>query len=243
VSPTPRLYTEFTDWWALLTAPADYAEEAEVLARLLTEGAARPVRTVLELGSGGGNNASHLKRRFELTLSDNAPAMLAVSRALNPECEHLPGDMRELRLGREFDGVVIHDAVMYMTTEADLRAALATAFAHCRPGGRAVFAPDCVAETFRPETKHGGHDGADGRALRYLEWTRPPAPGATVFVTDFAMLLREPGGPTRLELDEHVMGLFPRAVWLAALRDAGFEPRVDTTDPFGRELFVGQRPE
>src|SRR3972149_1508073 len=59
--------------------------------------------TVLELGSGGGNNASHMKAHFKLTLVDRSPAMLAVSRALNPECEHLEGDMRTLRLGRGFD--------------------------------------------------------------------------------------------------------------------------------------------
>ena len=49
-------------------------------------------RTVLELGSGGGNNASHLKAQFRMTLVDRSPGMLAVSRALNPECEHVEGD-------------------------------------------------------------------------------------------------------------------------------------------------------
>jgi SAM-dependent methyltransferase len=46
---------------------------------------------VLELGSGGGNNASHLKARFEMVVVEPSPAMLAVSRALNPECEHEHG--------------------------------------------------------------------------------------------------------------------------------------------------------
>ena len=74
-------------------------------------------RTLLELGSGGGNNASHLKTRFDCTLTDISPEMLALSRSLNPECEHLEGDMRTLRLGREFDVVFIHDAISYLTTE------------------------------------------------------------------------------------------------------------------------------
>ena len=79
--------------------------------------------------------------------------MLELSRGLNPGCEHLLGDMRTLRLGRTFDAVLIHDAVMYMTSEADLRAALETAFVHLRPGGAAVVAPDCVRETFRPSDR------------------------------------------------------------------------------------------
>ena len=65
---------------------------------------------MLELGSGGGNNASHLKAHFQLTLVDLSPAMLAVSRALNPECEHLQGDMRTVRLGRRFDAPTDHIA-------------------------------------------------------------------------------------------------------------------------------------
>ena len=101
-----------------------------------------PVREVLELGSGGGHVALHLKQRFAMTLVDLSEDMLAVSRRLNPECEHLQGDMRTVRLGRTFDAVFVHDAVDYMTTEADLRRAIETAFAHCRPGGIAVFVPD-----------------------------------------------------------------------------------------------------
>ena len=111
--------------------------------------------------------ASHYKQYFESTLVDLSPEMLAISRARNPDCAPGEGDMRTVRLGRTFDAVFDHDAVVYLTTEADLRQAMETAFVHCRPGGVAIFAPDCVRETFVPQTDHGGHDGA-GRALRYL---------------------------------------------------------------------------
>ncbi|HXG65757.1 MAG TPA: class I SAM-dependent methyltransferase, partial [Blastocatellia bacterium] len=168
-----KLYGELAPWFHLLTAPADYAEEAAAYRRELLAAAAAPPRTLLELGSGGGNNASHLKAHFEMTLVDLSPAMLEVSRTINPECEHVQGDMRSVRLGRVFDAVFVHDAVMYMTTEADLRAAMETAFAHCKPGGVALFVPDYVRETFRPVTDCGGHDGK-GRSLRYLEWSYDP---------------------------------------------------------------------
>ena len=61
--------------------------------------------------------------------------MLALSGGLNPECEHIQGDMRTLRLERLFDTVFVHDAVTYMLTGQDLRAAIVTAFAHTRPEG------------------------------------------------------------------------------------------------------------
>src|SRR4029077_11088025 len=57
----PLLYTEYADWFHLLTAPADYAEDARLYLDLLADANGSPPRTVLELGSGGGNNASHYK--------------------------------------------------------------------------------------------------------------------------------------------------------------------------------------
>ena len=115
-----RLYGDLAPWFHLLTAPEDYAVEAARYERLILESLPE-AETLLELGSGGGNNASHLKRRFACTLSDLSPQMLTLSRELNPECEHVLGDMRTLRLGRTFDAVFVHDAVAYMTTESDLR--------------------------------------------------------------------------------------------------------------------------
>lgn len=235
-----RMYDEMADWFHLLTPPADYAGEADFLLGVLKAHVDGPLETLLELGSGGGNTASHLKAHLALTLTDMAPAMLRLSRALNPECEHLEADMRTARLGRTFDAVLIHDAVMYMATEADLGAALETAFMHCRPGGAAVLAPDCVRETFQPSTSHGGHDG-DGRALRYLEWSYDPDPGDTSYLTDFAILLREGDSDVRVRYDRHVMGLFGRDQWLALLRTVGFQGHA-LDDPTGRTVFVGVRP-
>jgi SAM-dependent methyltransferase len=237
-----KLYNELAEWWPLFSAPADYAEEAALFVKLLNGSCSPPPRTVLELGSGGGNNALHLKRSFEMTLVDVSPQMLAVSRALNPECEHREGDMRTVDLGRTFDAVFVHDAIMYMTSAADLDAAIRTAYRHCRAGGVALFVPDCVRETFVEETRHGGHDGADGRSLRYLEWTFDPDPTDTTYRTDFAIVLRDRRGDARVVHDCHVEGLFPRAEWMRILSEAGFEASI-TIDQWGRELFVAKRPE
>jgi SAM-dependent methyltransferase len=240
------LYDELASWWPLMSAPADYEEEAAFFAATLADACERAPRTVLELGSGGGNNASHLKARFELVLVEPSAGMLTVSRALNRECEHVQGDMRTLRLGRQFDAVFVHDAVSYMTTESDLRLAIETAFVHCRSGGAAIFAPDAIQENFRPSTDHGGHDNRT-HGLRYLSWTWDPDPADTTYVTDYAYLLRTPDGAVRAEHDRHVEGLFPRAVWLRLLSEAGFGPRAVSFDhselePGSHEIFVARRP-
>jgi len=166
--------------------------------------------------------------------------MLAVSRKLNPECEHLKGDMRTVNLGRTFDAVFVHDAIAYMTNADDLSAVIRTAFRHCRAGGVALFVPDCVRETFVAETEHGGHDGDDGRGLRYLMWVVDPDESDTTYRTDFAILLRDRSGETRVVHDSHIEGIFPRAEWMRILREAGFEARA-LTDEWGREIFVGKR--
>jgi trans-aconitate methyltransferase len=239
---TERLYSDLAGWFHLLTAPADYADEAAEITRLV-DAEVPDARTLLELGCGGGNNASHLKARFACTLTDVSEAMLAVSSDLNPECEHVAGDMRSLRLGRTFDAVLVHDAIVYMTTEADLHAAFATAFQHVRPGGVAILLPDCVRETFAEQTRHGGHD-ADRRALRYLEWTHDPDTADTSYDVDYAILLRE-GGATRVVHDRHVEGVFAQAEWLEWLRDTGFEPRVEPVhveDVDDWRAFVARRP-
>lgn len=239
-----RFYGELARWWPLISPVDDYAEEAAYAADLLRT-AREPVREVLELGSGGGHNAAFLRAHFAMTLSDLSAEMTAMSQALNPDCAHHVGDMRTLRLGREFDAVFVHDAVDYMTTVDALRQAVATAYAHCRPGGVAVFMPDAVTETYEPGEDLGGTDAPDGSGVRFLEWSWDPDPADTWTVTQYAFLLREPGGAVRTVHETHRTGLFPRQVWLDLLREAGFAPQVlleETTEQRRpREVFVAHR--
>jgi len=245
VTAEHRFYGELARWWPLISPPQEYAEEAAFALSLL-DSASIPVREVLELGSGGGHNAVHLKARFTMTLVDLAEEMLEVSRQLNPECEHLQGDMRTLRLGRGFDAVFVHDAVDYMTSEAELAQAIETAYVHCRPGGLALFVPDATVETFEPGTDHGGEDGDGGRAVRFLDWTWDPDPADTSVSTEYAFLLRGPDGSVRVVHETHRTGLFSTDAWLRLLADAGFEPRAvqeqTSEDRTPRTLFVAHRP-
>jgi len=242
----PRLYRDLADWYPLLTPVADYIEEAAFYRRLFEEHCQQPPRTLLDLGSGGGHNAAHLKATLACTLVDLAPAMLEVSRRLNPECEHVSGDMRSVRLGRAFDCVLVHDAVSYMASRTDLASAIVTAFEHTAPGGVALFQPDFVTESFEPGTETGGSD-AGGRGLRYLEWRWGPESSHETYVTDMAYLLRDESGSVEVVHDRHVMGLFPRAVWLELIAAAGFEPLAvpfehSSYSDTGHEVFLGLRP-
>ena len=239
-----RFYNSLASWWPLISAPSQYVQEAAQVATLFAT-ASRAVREVLELGSGGGHIAVHLKAGMDMTLVDLSEDMLAVSRRLNPDCEHHQGDMRTVRLGRTFDAVLLHDAVDYMTSKDDLRRAVETAYLHCRPGGVAVFVPDATAETFTAGSDCGGCDGTDGRAVRYLEWTWDPDPADTDIVTEYVFILREGDGSVSVEHETHHTGLFSRDLWRELLTAAGFtasmiiEETAHERRP--RDIFLARR--
>lgn len=242
----PRLYGELAEWWHLMSPPSNYSEEAGIFIAIFEGHSSGPIRTMLELGSGGGNNASYMKERYEMTLTDISAQMLEQSRRLNPECEHVQGDMRTLRLNRTFDAVFVHDAIAYMTTEDDLGAAMRTAYLHLASPGMALFVPDDIAETIRRSVFQGGGEKND-RSLRYFYQQEIPEPGATTYETTMTYVIRE-GGTQRMEVDKHTFGVFPRATWLGLLAGVGFEPKPlpyrhsSFAPDAGKELFVGLKP-
>ncbi len=229
------LYDELGPWYMLLDPTADHEAEATSYVEALRRHV--DATSLLDLGAGAGNNAFFLRRHIPaVTLVDLSQAMLDLSRAVVPDAERVCADMRDVRLDRTFDAVLVHDAIDYMTTEADLRAAITTAFAHTRPGGAAIFVPDVFREDFEEETIH--IEGADGaRALRCIEWSWDPDPADTTVRTDYVVVLRD-GRDTRVVHDRQTCGLFPRATWTRLLEDAGFE--VGT---FARPLDDGETTE
>lgn len=251
------LYSELAEWWPILSPHEEYAPHAQRCWSLVQSRATRPIRTILELGAGGGHLSYHFARvsGATMTLTDISAEMLALSRRLNPGCEHVAGDMRTLRLGRTFDLVLIHDAVMHMNTASDLRAAIATAHLHCTPGGLAAFLPDWTKETFRPGASLSGGPGASlqgadaapdtsrDKQARLVEWTWDPDPADTEFLSHMTYILREPGAPVRVEHETCRLGLFARSEWTALLQETGFTPRREALADEGiaTDAFLGTR--
>jgi SAM-dependent methyltransferase len=239
-----RLYTELAGWWPLISPPSEYAGDAAVIEREFAT-AAQPVRSLLDLGSGGGHLSRHLDRDRSVTLVDISADMLAVSRRLNPHCRHVLGDMRTIRLGRTFDAVLAHDAVDYVTSPDDLALLIGTAAAHCRPGGVAVFAPDHTAETFRPGTGAGGGHDDSGRQASFTERTTDPDPADDWILAEYEFTLRDADGTVTVVPETHRLGSFGRNTWLQLLAVAGFAVTVRPLSAPGRPprvLFVGHMP-
>lgn len=217
-----RLYDEFAYLWPLISPPEDYAREAKYWRNLLHAKLGPGQHHILELGVGGGHNLSHLTCDFKATAVDLSEKMLAISKKLNPDVEHVVGDMRSVRLGRTFDAVIIHDAIGYMCTEYDLLAAFKTAASHLKPGGIFITSPDYVTETYPGTNVSHRISKGDNIELTFIEYDYDPNPDDTTAESVmFYMILKN--GRLDIEQDFHTTGLFPVETWLKLMEIAGFE--------------------
>ena len=222
-----RLYADLARLWPTMSPPGDYAEEGAQLRDELRKRLGPGRLRILELGAGGGHLLHHVAPGFDATAVDLSDAMLAHSRRLNPDVTHRVGDMRTVRLGETFDAVLIHDAIDYMTTEDDLRAAFATARAHLRPGGLLLAVPDDYVETFTPPRVWHETRSAGDTELTFVEYSWDPDPDDTQVETVYVFFFEE-NGELRVEVDRHAVGLFPIGAWERLLVESGFAPeRVD----------------
>jgi len=118
--------------------------------------------------------------------------------------------------------VIIHDAITYMTTEADLKATFETAAIHLKPGGVFVVAPDYIAENFSgPNIRHD-HVKSGDIDFVHVEYDYDSNPDDTKFESLMIYIINEKG-KIRVEQDYHVLGLFPKATWQRLIEETGFK--------------------
>jgi SAM-dependent methyltransferase len=217
-----RLYNDLAYLWPVISPPEEYSLEAWHLREALRAKLGPGRHNLLELGVGGGHVLSHLASEFQATAVDISEQMLALSRQLNPEVEHHLGDMRSVRLGRTFHAVLAHDAITYMLSEDDLRAAFATARAHLEPGGVFIAVPDWFRETFEGTSVHHWIKQKDALEVTLIEYVHDPDPTDTTIESILFFLLQE-HGQLQIEQDQHITGLFPLNTWLHLMSEAGFQ--------------------
>lgn len=237
--PLPRMYTEFAEYCQLMNPREDYVAEAPQWTAVLRRHLGPGRHEILELGSGGGNQLSYWSEEFRVTAVDLSPAMLEQARKLCPDAELHVGDMRTIRLGRRFQAVLIADAIDYLVSEDDLRAAFATAAAHLEPRGVFITCPDYYRETFAGPIASCGTNHAGQTHFTSVEYIHDPDPFDTTIDVLNWYLLNE-AGRLRIEQDRHVYGLFPMQTWLDLMARAGFavqKVRFQVADP-GREVYL-----
>ena len=245
---TLRLYDDLAWLWPMWGRPEEYAGYCAHVDRLLQAHARIPVRTLLDVGCGGGKNVFNLKCAYEVTGLDLSPRMLELARKLNSECEFVQGDMRAFRLDRTFDAVLMDDAISYMASPADLRSAFAAAWRHLRPGGIMVVTPDETRETF-VQNQTAATPGSSTVEMPnvevvFVENCYDPDPTDDSYEATMVYLIREKGR-LRIETDRHVLGLFAIGTWRELLTDVGFRLHEVPYSEEGKDYttFACGRPE
>jgi SAM-dependent methyltransferase len=228
--------------WPIISPPEEYGSEAAFFGDVIREELGPGRHKLLELGVGGGHNLSHLTDDFDCTAVDLSPAMLALSKGLNPGVEHHVGDMRNIRLERTFDTVLVHDSASYLLTEQDLTETFATAAAHLRPGGVLMVAPDWFQETFPDGWVYNWDRQQGDIEVNIQEVMVDPDPSDTQVESTYTYTIKK-AGVTTVEVDTHITGLFSIQTWSDLMGQAGFRVEVRTLPPneggYGSWLFIG----
>ncbi len=142
------VFQAYAKYYDLLYQDKDYKAESEFIQHLITTYAPTAQR-LLELGSGTGRHAQYLAEQgYAVTGLERSEDMLASCRQrqvaqpqdIAQRLEFLQGDLRHVRLDREFDCILsLFHVISYQTTNADLEAAFKTVSLHLKPGGIFLF--------------------------------------------------------------------------------------------------------
>jgi SAM-dependent methyltransferase len=223
-----RLYNDLAWTWHIISPPDDYIPESEHYHSLYTTHSKIPVRTLLNLGCGGGHVDWVLKKYYTITGIDISTSMLKQARNLNPEVAYKQGDMRTVRLRSLYDAVLLHDSVNYMLTESDLEAAFRTGYWHLKPGGVMLTFAEEYNMIQQNRLSFSTHTKGS-TTITFVEHQYDPDVTDTTFENTFIYLIRK-NKKLEIHTDRHVSGIFPLSTWWRMLRAIGFTVRLARCD-------------
>lgn len=99
-----------------------------------------PGGTVLDVGCGMGEPIARylIEHKFRVVGVDASPSMIRLCRTRFPQSEWYVSDMRELDLGRRFDGVLAWDSFFHLSKD-DQRGMFRRFASHARRGAPLLF--------------------------------------------------------------------------------------------------------
>jgi len=217
-----RLYNDLAWTFPIISKKEDYIEEGEFYTAKIREHSRIKTNTLLNLGSGAGNLDWAMKMNFDITGVDLSPDMVRISQKANPEIAYHVGDMRMVRLDKQFDAVIIHDVINYMLTPDDLKAAFITAHAHLKPKGLLITTAEEWTGHLKQNRVRHQVETKDNIEIVFIENYYDPDPNDTTYEGTFIYLIRQ-NGVLQIETDHHVAGIFPLPLWSDLMKEVGFE--------------------
>lgn len=220
-----------------LADPSDYEDEVSAYIHLINGTATEPVETMLHLGCGAGGHDRYYKKHFTITGVDISVGMLDKAKVANPEIEYIEGDMRTIRLDRQFDCVIIPDSIDYMVSLDDLKQAIQTSAIHLKPGGVLLIVGK-TEETFQSNNFAYTGEKDDTQVTlfenNFINHYKP-----NTYEIIMVYLIRQKGKLSKY-IEESVAGLFSQATWDEVLKNAGFIMEKRILDGIYDKYLLGE---
>ena len=237
----PRIYSDLAEYYDAVYSFKDYRAEALRVMALARRSGRSGGREWLDVGCGTGHHLRYFARRYRCTGVDASPAMVQLARRRVPGARLVRGDMRRLRLRREYDVVsCLFSAIGYMRSLAELRQAIDHLAVHLKPGGVLVIEPWLTPAVYRPG---GVHLRVDETPNLKIARANTSELRGRLSILRMHYLIAERGRPIRYAAEVHSMGLFTVPETLRLLRRSGLRARFLRRGLMpDRGLFVAVRP-
>jgi len=202
----------------LVSSPEECQKEVETYCNYIIKNTKRRPRTLLHLGCGAGIFDHTFKKFFNITGVDLSKGMLKIARKLNPELVYIHGDMRDIRLKKRFDTVVIPDSIGYMATVKDLRKAIKTADKHLNPGGILLIVAQ-LKDDF--QNNNFAYSGKNNEYAITIFENNHIVSSSKYEATIIYVIRRKK--KMKIYSEKHTLGLFELATWENIFKDLNFK--------------------
>jgi SAM-dependent methyltransferase len=217
----------------------DYSSEAAAVIEVILERNPQ-AGSMLDVACGVGGHLTYFQKTFaHVEGLDLSKDMLRVAKNRLPDVPLHHADMTRFALTDRFDVVTcLFSSIGYLTSGADLDAALRCFADHVRPGGLVLVEPWWFPEKFLSGRVVSDLATVGGQTIARVSHAVRDADRSHMQVH---YLVADEDTGVRHFTDTHVMSLFTRARYEAAFTAAGLA--VDyVSGPRGPGLFVGTRP-
>ena len=232
-----KAYNELA-WTDKILAPLEtYEKETLFYIDILKKSLTKHPTTLLHLGCGAGRHDYHFKKYFQLTGVDISEGMLDIARETNPEVEYIRADMRTVNLSRKFDAVIIPDSIMYMTTIADLKKAIANSVRHLKSGGVFLTITHIKEDFYNNNFAYSG----EKEGIHVTVFENNYIVSDTTYEATVIYLIRQ-NGKLNIYIEVHTLGLFPHDTWLNIFKENNIAAnQIDMNNLYDKYLLEDGR--